>query len=321
MLIVGAEALVRGASEIALRLKISRLVVGLTIVAFGTSAPELFISLKSALGGHPEIAIGNVVGSNICNVTLVLGLTALIFPIKVTSEALKVNWSVCMAVSIMFFLLVIDEQVDRWEGMMYVVMIFAYNFYLIRGSRKQALVDEAAGEETNFQEGEFGAKQWALNIVFIVVGSVGLVFGSDLLLDGATQIATDLFPGPEGKRIIGITIVAFGTSLPELATAVVAAFRQKADLGLGNLIGSNIFNILSILGITSLVREIPVATLFVQHDIIWMILITAVLFPVMLTRMRISRWEGLVLLLLYGTYMYSLNAENPLFRLSFLDFN
>ncbi len=315
ILIAGAEALVRGASEIALKLRISRLVVGLTIVAFGTSAPELFISLKSALLEHPEIAIGNVVGSNICNITLVLGLTAFIFPIKVTAEALKVNWTVAMGVTILFFLLVIDRQVDWWEGAIFVVMIAAYNYYLIKGSRNGTADDSDEEDEANKP---FGPKQWAFNLALIVIGSVGLVYGSDFLLDGATEIASDLFPGENGKRLIGITIVAFGTSLPELATSVVSAIRHKADLGLGNLIGSNIFNILSILGITALVTEIPVADLFVQHDLIWVMLITALLFPVMLTRMRISRWEGLLLLLMYATYMYSLNSEPHLFQINWL---
>ena len=314
-LIIGAEALVKGASELALRLKISKLVVGLTIVSFGTSSPELFISMKSALLDHPEIAIGNVVGSNIVNITLVLGLTALIFPLQVTTDTLKFNWSVAMGVSVLFAVFALNRWVNWYEGAIFLIMIFGYNYYLIAGSRKQTIADEVLSGESNEDNPTFGFKAIVINLLYIVVGTATLIYGSDWLVIGATDIATDL---GVSKRIIGITIVAFGTSLPELATSIVSAFRKNVDLALGNLIGSNIFNILAILGATAVIKEIHIEELFIHHDNIWMLLITLLLFPIMLTRMRISRWEGLILIAIYALYMYSLNASKPLFSVDFL---
>ena len=234
MLVVGAESLVKGASGLALSFKISPLVVGLTIVAFGTSAPELFVSIKSAIDGHPDLAFGNVIGSNMCNITLILGITAIIFPVAVQKNILNFDWPVAFLSIILLYVLTLDHNVNMLDGLVFVSMIILYNVILIKMSRKEtkAKIEEGEVEESPTQFGGI-----IKDILFIAVGSVGLVFGSEWLVDSASAIALNL---GVSKRLVGITIVALGTSMPELVTSVVAAYRKNSDLGLGNLVGSNI---------------------------------------------------------------------------------
>ena len=250
VLIAGGELLVRGASAIAYRMSISRLVVGLTIVAFGTSSPELFISVQSALDGHSDMALGNVIGSNICNLALVLGVTAVISKIPVDNSSIKLDWPVAMGSSILLFLLLYwDQRLDWWEGAFFVTTLVIYITYVIRKSRKENKKKAKLEAELNLNEEEKpkekeSLKQWGVDILWLVLGCVGLYFGSDWLVDSAVRI----FKGfGVNERVIGLMVLALGTSLPELATSVVAAYRGNTDLALGNLIGSNIFNVLSIL--------------------------------------------------------------------------
>lgn len=300
VLIVGGDYLVKGSSSIALRLRLSPLVVGLTIVAFGTSAPELLISIQSALKGSPDIAMGNVVGSNICNLALVLGLTALINPVKVKTNSIQIDWPMTMGSSLLLYLFVREGNIVAYEGVLFLVILFLYLFYIIRKSRKNILATEKTLNKEDIPD--MPAKQIWKDIVFILIGCVGLYFGSEWFVNSAKDLAINL--GVE-ERVVGLTIVALGTSLPELTTAAVASFKGQTDLAIGNLMGSNIFNILSILGITSLIHEIPVHLDILNKDIIWMLLVTLIILPLMITRREVGRADGFILMIVYAIYIYT----------------
>lgn len=299
VLIAGGELLVRGASSIALRMQISPLVVGLTIVAFGTSAPELFISIQSALAGSPDIAMGNVVGSNICNLALVLGITAIIFPVRVQRDSIRLDWPVTIGSSLLLFLLVQDRWISTGEGILFILTLFTYTFFIIRKSQKETLANLEFLEEDELPTHP-SANVWK-DVLFIIVGTLGLSFGSDWFVSGAQSIAIGL---GISERVVGITVVAIGTSLPELMTSCVAAYKKETDIAIGNLLGSNIFNVLSILGFTSIIQEIQVSDAIINTDMVWMLGITLLVFPMMLTRRTIVRIEGIVLLLVYSYYIY-----------------
>ena len=299
ILIVGGDYLVRGSSSIALRLHLSPLVVGLTIVAFGTSAPELVISIQSALKGSPDIAMGNVVGSNICNLALVLGLTAVISPVKVQPNSIRVDWPMTMGASILLYLMVRESYLVALEGIMMVFILIVYLFFIIRQSRKDIL---STKEETSSEIPDAPSKQIWKDIVFILLGCTGLYFGSEWFVGSAKELALSI--GVE-ERVVGLTIVALGTSLPELATAAVASYKGQTDLALGNLMGSNIFNILSILGITSIIKSIHVHEVILNKDLIWMLLITLMILPLMVMRREVGRVDGIILLIVYAVYIYT----------------
>lgn len=299
-LIVGGDFLVRGSSGIALRAKISPLVVGLTVVAFGTSAPELLVSVQSALSGNPDIAMGNVIGSNICNLALVLGVTAVILPIGINSNSIIIDWPVTMGASLLLFVLTLDGWVNTWEGFLFVGLLIIYTVLIIRKSRKETkagLLEREALEELPEPAGNP-----ALDFVFMVIGGAGLYYGSEWFVDSARTLAIHL---GVTERVISITIVALGTSLPELVTSAIASFKKQSDLAVGNLMGSNIFNILSILGITSLVKEVKVNEMMLEVDMVWMLAVTAIILPMMIIKRRISRIEGGVLLAVYCFYTYT----------------
>lgn len=300
VLIVGGDYLVKGSSSIALRLHLSPLVVGLTIVAFGTSAPELLISIQSALKGSPDIAMGNVVGSNICNLALVLGLTAVINPVKVKTNSIKIDWPMTMGSSLLLYLIVREGRIVAYEGILFIVILLLYLFFIIRQSRKNI---KATNKILNKDEiPDTPAKQIWKDIVFILIGCVGLYFGSEWFVNSAKDLALNL--GVE-ERVVGLTIVALGTSLPELSTAAVASYKGHTDLAIGNLMGSNIFNILSILGITSIIHEIPVHIDILNKDIIWMLLVTLIILPLMITRREVGRVDGFILMAIYVIYVYT----------------
>lgn len=300
VLIVGGDYLVKGSSSIALRLHLSPLVVGLTIVAFGTSAPELLISIQSALKGSPDIAMGNVVGSNICNLALVLGLTAVINPVKVKTNSIKIDWPMTMGSSLLLYLIVREGRIVAYEGILFIVILLLYLFFIIRQSRKNI---KATNKILNKDEiPDTPAKQIWKDIVFILIGCVGLYFGSEWFVNSAKDLALNL--GVE-ERVVGLTIVALGTSLPELSTAAVASYKGHTDLAIGNLMGSNIFNILSILGITSIIHEIPVHIDILNKDIIWMLLVTLIILPLMITRREVGRVDGFILMAVYVIYVYT----------------
>lgn len=300
VLIIGGDYLVKGSSSIALRLHISPLVVGLTIVAFGTSAPELLISVQSALKGSPDIALGNVVGSNICNLALVLGLTAVINPVKVHLNSIKVDWPVTMGASVLLYLLVIEGVLNAVEGIVFVVALVLYITYIVSQSRKE--VKSAILNSGKNDIPDAPKKQMWKDILFIVLGCIALYFGSEWFVLSAIDLAINL--GIE-ERVVGLTVVAFGTSLPELVTAAVASHKGEAELAVGNLMGSNIFNILSILGITSIIQPITVNETFLNKDLVWMLMITLMILPLMIIRRRVGRGDGLVLLIVYAIYVYT----------------
>ena len=298
ILIVGGDYLVRGSSSIALRLHLSPLVVGLTIVAFGTSAPELVISIQSALKGSPDLAMGNVVGSNICNLALVLGITAVINPVRVQSNSIRVDWPMTMGSSILLFLVIRDQSLNATEGIVFVIILASYLFFIIKQSRKETLASMAEDNEIP----DTPSQQIWKDIMFIAIGCIGLYFGSEWFVGSAKDLALSL--GVE-ERVVGLTVVALGTSLPELVTAAVASYKGQTDLALGNLMGSNIFNVLSILGITGIIKEINIHSDILNKDIVWMLLIVLMILPLMVMRREVGRVDGLILLIVYFVYIYT----------------
>lgn len=301
VLIVGGDFLVKGASSIALRAHISPLVVGLTIVAFGTSAPELLISIKAALAGSPDMTMGNVVGSNICNLALVLGVTASIGVIKVNADSIKIDWPVAMGSSLLLYFVVKEENamIKTYEGIIFVALLITYTVFIIRKSRRETKAQLAMEQEL---EVNAPSNHMGRDIMFILAGCGGLYFGADWFVGGAQNLAFTL---GVSERVIGITVLALGTSLPELVTSIVASVKKETDLALGNLMGSNIFNILSILGITSIIKDIYVSEEIIKHDMVAMIGVTLLILPMMLYKRMIGRVSGIILLLVYIFYTYT----------------
>ncbi len=305
VLIIGGDFLVRGASNLALRLKISPLAVGLTIVAFGTSAPELLISVKSVLLGHEDLAMGNVIGSNICNLGLVLGVTALITPIRLERSTLRVDWPMTMFSSLLLYFVgsnhfFNNRRIDTWEGLLFVFLLCAFIFNSMVQSRKDTKNKEGSPEE-DLEMPPSGAKSILRDVGILLIGIAGLYYGAEWFVMGAERVARSL--GID-ERVIGITMVALGTSLPELVTSVIAAMKKQTDLALGNLLGSNIFNILSILGITSVIKAIHIDPVIIDYDAKWMLALTAMLFPIMIIRRKFDKPEGIILLAFYAIYIY-----------------
>ncbi len=298
ILVVGGEFLVRASTKLAVYMKVSSIVIGLTIVSFGTSFPELVVSVDASLHGHPDIALGNVVGSNIANIALVLGLTALIFPIAVGRATLVKDWPIMLLVSALLILFGWDLTIERWEGVILFIGIIIYNVWIIRSSRKQN--KEIEEVETNFKK---GAADLARTLLLLLVSLGGLIWGADLLVDGAVGVARAF---NIEERIIAITIIAFGTSAPELATSLIAVYRKEDGISLGNLIGSNIFNILGILGATSILNPIEVNAEIKSFDFIFMIGIPLALLPLMLFQSKVSRFAGFLLLISYFGYIFLL---------------
>lgn len=296
ILIFSGEFLVKGAVGIALKLRISTLVIGMTIVSFGTSAPELLVSIKAAIMGMPDIALSAVIGSNIINIAFILGLTVLIFPLNVSSDTIAIDWPVMMVSSLLLYLFMLNGTIAAYEGAVLFILLSLFTFWLIRRSRKNN-----REEENELKEVKKGIVFLYLkDSVFVILGCLGLTYGADWFLTGANYIALDF---GISERIIGLTLVAVGTSLPELITSLVAAFRKEMDISVGNLIGSNIFNILSILGVTSIIKEIQVNEQFLSFDIFWMLGISFIIFPLMLIGRKISRLDGVLLLSLYISYV------------------
>jgi len=305
-LVAGGELLVRGASRLAIKLHISPLVVGLTIVAFGTSAPELLISVRSALEGSPDLAMGNVVGSNICNLALVLGVAALVSPVRVNTNSIKIDWPVTLGSSLLLFFFSLNQQFESFEGAIAFTLLVIYITFIIRKSRKErlALDPEIATEVKESTGGK--SSGISKDLLLILAGCLGLFYGSEWFVGAAQNMARHI---GVSERVIGITIVALGTSLPELVTATVAAYKKESDLAMGNLLGSNIFNILSILGISSMITNIHVNTKILTIDMPWMIGITLLIFPMMLYKRKIGRLEGATLLMVYSYYIFTVLAQ------------
>lgn len=296
LLYFGAEGLVRGSSSLALRLGVGPLLVGLTVVAFGTSTPELVVSLKAAYLGQGDISVGNVVGSNICNIGLILGFSALIIPIKVASQIVRVDTPIMIGVTALAMALLYDGALSRVEGIILFILLIAYVVFSIRLAKQQAS-DPLAGEFT--EEIRVSKKGVWLDIAFIVGGLVMLVFGARFLVEAAIDIAK---AAGLSEAVIGLTIVAVGTSLPEFATSLVAALKKEADIAVGNVVGSNIFNILGILGISSAVTPLSSSGI-TAIDLGVMAAFAVILWIFSRTGYRITRGEGFFLLAAYIAYV------------------
>ena len=274
----------------------------MTVVSFATSAPELLVSAEAALSGHPDIALGNVLGSNLANISLVLGLTALVFPITVQRKTYQVDWWVLFGFTILLYLFLWDGLLTFWEALAFVVLITLYNVVQIRLSRKE-------GKKASVEEIEAArSRQMVLwkTLMWLILGVGALKFGSDFLVDGSVTLASSF---GISERVIGLTIVSVGTSLPELAASLVASFKGEQELSLGNLLGSNIFNIGAVLGITGMITPVPVSDVsLLQFDMPWVLGITILLYPLIriLKHGTIERWEAGVLLVAYGVYIYLL---------------
>ena len=297
LLLYGGKYLVKAGVALAGLFNVSSLVIGLTVVSFGTSAPELFVSVGSAIKNSPELAIGNVIGSNIANIALVLAVTALIFPMKVRSATVKINAPFMILVSLIVWLFMMNGNLGRIEGSVLVALLIVFTVGLIHFSRKKKQNDSY---RTNIE------KMSRVRILFLLIISIaGLALGSSLLVENARIIALNF---GISERVVGITVLALGTSLPELATSAIAAFKKEMDISIGNIIGSNIFNILSVLGITSLVKPIPVSDGFLSFDIFWMIGISVLLFFFILPLKggTLSRLKALLLFTGYCIYVYLL---------------
>ncbi len=292
ILIFSGDYLVKGAVGVAEKFKISPLVIGMTVVSFGTSAPELFVSIKAAWEGSPDLAIGNVIGSKIANIALVLSITVLIFPIIVDRNSKIIDWPMMMFSSILFYVFSLDNVISTIEGVAMVSILLVFTILLIRNSRKLNLdLDEDIdGTPSNM----------GLTVLYLIGGLVGLKFGADWFVEGAKGVAKSF--GMTDK-VIGVTIVAFGTSVPELVASGVAAYRRQTDISLGNLVGSNIFNILIVLGITSIITPIQVAESVMVFDMYWMLGIALALYPMMFIGKKMGRIHGLILLSAYITYI------------------
>ena len=296
-LVLGGEFLVRGAVSIALRIKLSPLVVGMTIVSFGTSAPELLVSLEAVLSGHPDVSVGAVVGSNISNLALVLGITVLIFPIMVNRDSIRFDWPLMFLATILFWLFAMNGVLDSWEGILMLFILISYSTWLIVKSRKEGKVIQQEEEVAEISQG----RTLIIDIFYLVLGFAGLYFGAEWLLHAVVILASEF---GVSEKLISVSIVAFGTSLPELVTSAVAAYRKHTDISMGNLIGSNVFNILAILGITSLVAPIQISSEINQLDMYFLLAISILILPIMLFRRRIGLWKGLLLISFYGIYIY-----------------
>lgn len=295
LLYVGAEWLVRGGAALALRAGLTPLVVGLTVVAFGTSSPELLVSLQAAFAGSPSLAIGNVVGSNICNVALVLGLSALVRPIRIQAQLLRLDVPVVIGCSLLLVAFLGDGQLVRWEAALLVTGLVAYTTFNVWLARRESRAVQAEFDEAvPAPEGP-----WWKDALRTAGGLLLLAFGASWFVQGAVGLAT-LFGVSEA--VIGLTVVAIGTSLPELATSVVAASRGEGDIAAGGVIGSNIFNILCILGLTALI--LPLSTGGVGATDLWVMTgLAAALLPLMRTGLYVNRVEGGALLVAYAGYL------------------
>jgi cation:H+ antiporter len=302
LLYFGAEWLVRGASEIALRSGLSPLVVGLTVVAFGTSAPELLVSMKANLDPTTEadIAVGNVIGSNICNIALLLGVAALIRPMRLSSQVVKRELPVLCGVSGLFAWMIWDRRLEHWEGFVLVGGIAVYLWTSVRFALKNPddPLEEEIPEKVIEKARRAGGARWVVNLGLIVMGLGCLVWGAERLVGSGVVLAR---LAGVSEAVIGLTLVALGTSLPELATTIVASVRRQADIIAGNLVGSNLFNMMVVMGITASVK--PVVAGGIQTvDLGVMLLATAVLVPFMISGFLLSRIEGAVLVVGYGVY-------------------
>lgn len=289
-LFLGGEALVRGSVGIAQRLAISPLLIGLTVVGFGTSMPELLVSIEAAWRGVPDIAVGNIVGSNIANIALIMGITALVWPIRVSGATLRRDTGVMVLAAFALVPIFWAGEIGRPAGVMLLAGLISYLVWAYLRPGDMAQDDTLSAEKPKA----------LISALWVIAGFVALLFGARFLVDGAVSIARD---AGLSEAFIGLTIVAVGTSLPELATSVVAAFRRQSEIAIGNVIGSNIFNVFGILGVTAVIQPIPVAGRFISFDLPVMITLSLVITALLLTRPVIGRVTGIVFLIGYAAYV------------------
>jgi len=301
LLVIGGEFLVRSSVALSFKFNISKMVIGMTVVSFATSAPELLVSLQAALSGSPAIALNNVIGSNIANIGLVLGITALVSPILVDKLFYKLNWPVMMMFSLMlYYFLYNDNILSFLEGTILFIGLILFIIVLIKKTKQHEVstevpeeVDESLSVVSNFKI-----------MLWLLIGAAALYFGSDWLVIGAKDIAL-MFGVSEA--VIGVSLIAIGTSVPELAASIIAAAKKEKAISLGNLIGSNIFNIAAVLGLTAMITPIPVTEPFIlSRDILWMIGFAFMLLPLVFIpkKFEINNLKGLLLVAVYGVFMY-----------------
>ena len=286
-LIFGGDLLVRSAVSFAEKFGVSSFLIGVTVVSFGTSVPELMVSIQAAMDQAADIAIGNVLGSNIANIALVLGVSVVIRPLSITTNTYKLSWWVMLISSLLFILFLLDNVITKMEGLLLIAGLF---FFIIFSIKRNIPNEESITSKINIQTG----------ILFFVLGAIGLYFGSELFVESAISIAS-FFNVP--KFVIGITVVALGTSLPELVTSIVALMKGQNNISLGNLIGSNIFNVFAVLGITSLVQELGTSSILLFLDFGVMLAVILVFGYQLFIRKKISRTAGFILLSGYFSYI------------------
>ena len=306
LLIIGAELMVRAAVRLAERLHVRPLIIGLTIVALGSSAPQMTVSLQAALTDNPDIAVGSVVGSGIFNILVTLGLSALIIPLRVSRQLVRLDIPLMIGASLLVFILAWNKDLGRFDGILLIGALALYLFLLFRQSRHSTRPHSTRPEDTQ--------QSWLISGLMIVAGLTLLVFAGRLLLGAAVAVATDL---GLSERVIGLTVVAVGTSLPELATSLIAALRGQRDIAVGNVIGANLFNLLGVLGLTALLAPTPlsVSPNALDFDLPVMLGVAALCLPVFYSGYRVTRAEGLLLLglyLVYGLHVVSFTTGMPL---------
>ena len=294
LLMGGAEYLVKGSVAIANKLNIPTIIVGLTIVAFGTSAPEFVVSIKAALNNVAGISLGNIIGSNTANILLILGITALISPIKCRRRIFLRDYKFLLAVSVIFALFAFTGNFIRWHGLVLLVMLVWFIYLNYKNTKQEDLAEEASSPIAD--------KSWIYVSLLTLGGLVGILYGAETLVKGAVQLARILGVSEE---TIGLTIIAVGTSLPELATTVLATIRKQTGVALGNIVGSNIWNIVFIMGFTSTITEVGVPHQFIRYDLWVMLFATIILYPAMMTRARLTRLEGFLFVAAYSLYITS----------------
>jgi cation:H+ antiporter len=302
-LVAGAEALVRGAARLAARTGLSPVVIGLTVVAFGTSAPELAVSLGAAFRDEADLAVGNVVGSNIANVLLVLGLSAVVGGgLVVAQRIVRIDVPIMLGASVLVMVFSLDNELQRWEGMLFVALLIGYVTWTVTAARRSTRSDVATEYDEALSEEKLRASSPLADLGYVLAGLVMLVVGSSALVESATDIASAL---GVSELVIGLTVVAVGTSLPEIATSVLAAARGQRDLAVGNAVGSNLFNILAVLGLTASISpsSIPISNGALTLDLPVMLVVAFACLPIFANGYALLRWEGALFLAYYLAYL------------------
>lgn len=302
LLVVGGEALLRGAVGMATLLKLTPAIIGLTVVAAGTSIPEMAVSVLAAMDNKSDISVGNVVGSNIFNIAFIIGLCAIFMPIPILGNTIKLEYPVLAIVTLLCLALAQDGEINRLDAILLMVIYIAFTAYLVSLVRQQVSASEAAALTEEVKDISANEKKpvWWSSILLILVGVLLLAGGAQSTVTGAVELARLM---GWSERIIGLTIVSIGTSLPEVVASAVSLYRGRADVSVGNVIGSNLFNILMILGISGFITPLPVQPAIMNSDCYWMLGITLLLFPIIFTGRRISQLEGFILLGCYGVYL------------------